>query len=208
MNAGSFADLVSMSEIFQIHCPSCNSKLNAKVSLIGQTRNCPKCQTPVLIQQRFDLDDSSSDQPESVTVNADSVRTPQLEYQNRYFILGLDRLVAAWEGSKGWQVNVGSGFAPARNNLSAIPDQGVFAFVEMVMDSGVPQKLVISKISSRGALTVLFRDANAILGKLEEDVDLTVAQKDVLLRHLRQMFMSSALDGADQVIAYLVSPAT
>jgi len=194
-----------MSETFQLHCPSCNSKLNAKVSLIGQTRNCPKCKTSVLIQQSFVLDAPSAESTESVAASADSVRAPQLEFQNRYFILGLDRLVAVWEGSKGWHVNVGTGFAPARNNLAAIPDQGVFAFVEMLMDSGIPQKLQISKISSRGALTVLFRDGNAILGKLEEYIDLTVAQKDVLLRHLRQMFMSSVLDSADHVIAYLTS---
>jgi len=47
-----------VSETFQIHCPSCNGTLNAKTSLIGQTRHCPKCQTPILIQQakerRFD----------------------------------------------------------------------------------------------------------------------------------------------------------
>ena len=196
-----------MSEIFQIRCPACNSKLSAKVALIGQTRNCPKCKTPVLIQRRFDLDDSVTELPEFATAGMSGmVRTPQLEFQNRYFILGLDRLVAVWEGSKGWNVNVGSGFAPVRNNLAAIPDQGVFAFVEMVMESGVPQKLQISKISSRGALTVLFRDAHAILCRLEEDVDLTATQKDVLLRHLRQMFMSSVLESADTVIAYLVSP--
>jgi hypothetical protein len=152
-------------------------------------------------QQRYDLD-----APEAVPETAASVRPQQLEFHNRYFVLGLDRLVAVWEGSKGWQVNVGSGFAPARTNMAAIPDQGVFAFIEMVMESGIPQKLQISKIATRGALTVLYRDANAILGKLEEPVDLTTAQKDVLLRHLRQMFMSSVLENADDVIAYLVSP--
>jgi len=196
-----------MSDVFQIRCPSCNSKLNAKVSLIGQTRNCPKCKTPVLIQQqRYDLDDPVEGLPETAPVDTGSVRPQQLEFHNRYFILGLDRLVAVWEGSKGWQVNVGSGFAPARTNMAAIPDQGVFAFVEMIMDSGIPQKLQISRITTRGALTVLYRDANAILGKLEEHVELTVAQKDVLLRHLRQMFMSSVLDDAGDVVAYLVSP--
>jgi hypothetical protein len=196
-----------MSDVFQIRCPSCNRKLNAKVSLIGQTRNCPNCQTPVLIQQqRYDLDAPVEEVPETTSANTDSVRQQQLEFHHRYFILGLDRLVAVWEGSKGWQVNVGSGFAPARSNMAAIPDQGVFAFVEMMMDSGVPQKLQISKITTRGALTVLYRDANAILGKLEEPVDLTTAQKDVLLRHLRQMFMSSVLENAGDVIAYLVSP--
>jgi len=200
-----------MSETFQIFCPSCNSKLNAKTSLEGQTRNCPKCKTSILIQRYFELDAPESALPKSVlpesaAVDADYVQTQQLEFHNHYFILGLDRIVAVWEGSKGWNVNVGAGFSPARSNMSAIPDQGTFAFVAMIMDSGVPQKLEISKISSRGALIALYRDAHAILGKLEEPVDLTVAQKDVLLRHLHQMFMSSVLENADDVIAYLTSP--
>jgi hypothetical protein len=196
-----------MSETFQIFCPNCNSKLNAKAGLEGQTRNCPKCKTPILIRRHFDMDDPAAESSEAESPGTvSSIRPQQLEFHNRYFILGLDRLVAVWEGSKGWHVNVGSGFAPARSNMAAIPDQGTFAFVEMVMESGIPQKLQISKIAARGALTVLYRDANAILGKLEEHVDLTVAQKDVLLRHLRQMFMSSVLDSADSVIAYLMSP--
>ena len=194
-----------MSEIFQIRCPSCNSKLNAKIRLIGQTRNCPKCATPVLIQRRFDLDAEPEVLPAAAS-HTEAVRPQQLEFQNRYFVIGVDRLVAMWEGSKGWYVNVGTGFAPARSNMAAIPDQGVFAFIEMVMDSGIPKGLQISKISVRGALTALFRDAHAILGKLEEPVDLSAAQKDVLLRHLRQMFMSGVLDEAGDVIAYLTSP--
>ena len=204
MRRNLFVEFAPMSEVFQIRCPSCNSKLNAKLSLIGQTRNCPKCKTPVLIQQRFDLDAPVPESSEFVS-NPDSVKAAQLEFHHRYFIVGLDRVVAVWEGSKGWHVNLGTGFAPARSNQAAIPDQGVFAFVEMVMEGGIPQKLVISKISSRGALTALFRDAHAILGKLEESIDLSVPQKDVLLRHLRQMFMSSVLDGAGDVIAYLTT---
>jgi len=194
-----------MSETFQIFCPSCNSKLNAKVSLEGQTRNCPKCKTPILIQQHFDLDDPVEQPLEPAVAGTDIVRARQLEFHNRYFILSLDRVIAVWESSKGWLVNVGSGFAPARNNMTAIPDNGVFAFVEMTMESGIPQKLVISQISSRGALIALYRDADAILGKLEKSVDLTIAQKDVLLRHLRQMFMSNVLDEAGGVITYLMT---
>ena len=169
-------------------------------------RNCPKCKTPILIQRYFDLDDPVAKSPEDDAATASVIRPLQLEFHNRYFILGLDRLIAVWEGSKGWYVNVGTGFAPARTSMEAIPDQGVFAFVEMTMESGFPQKLQISKISSRGALTVLFRDAHAILGKLEDPTELTVAQKDVLLRYLRQIFMSSVLDGASDVIIYLTSP--
>ena len=192
-----------MSEVFQIRCPSCNSKLNAKIGAIGQTRNCPRCQIPIIIQQSVGSEEPTG---EAIETLESSVRAPQLEFHNRYFILGHDRLVAVWEGGKGWHVNVGTGFAPARSNMAAIPDQGVFAFVEMTVESGVPQQLLISKIAARGALTALFRDAHAILGKLEGPVDLTVAQKDVLLRHLRQMFMSSVLDDAGAVIAYLTSP--
>ena len=206
-----------MSEVFQIYCPSCGSKLNAKASLEGQTRNCPKCKTPFLIQRHFDLETPAAPPPQieipspevalPATDAADvAVQVHRLEFHNRYFILGLDRVVAVWEGSKGWQVNVGSGFAPARTNMEAVPDQGVFAFVEMMIEGGIPQKLQISKISSRGALTVLFRDAHAILGKLEESTGLTAPQKDALLRYLRQVFMSSVLDGASEVIAYLTSP--
>ena len=195
-----------MSETFQIYCPSCNSKLNAKVSLIGQTRNCPKCQTPVLIQQQSDLDEPEIEPSDAITANPNSVRVPQLEFHNRYFIVGADRVVAAWEGTKGWLINTGSGFAPVRNSQSAIPDNGIFAFVEMTMEAGIPQKLYISKIASRGALMVLTRGAQEILGKLEEEVDLTAAQKDVFLRHLRQMYMSAVLEQANDVIDYLVSP--
>jgi phage FluMu protein Com len=195
-----------MSEVFQIYCPSCNSKLNAKASLIGQTRPCPKCKTPVLIQQRFDLDTPVAESTVlALGGGAASIRPQQLDFHSRYFILGLDKVIAAWEGSKGWLVNVGSGFGPARTNVSAIPDQGVFAFIEMTMESGIPQKLAISKISTRGALTVLFRDASAILGKLEERIELSETQKDVFLRYLRQIFMSTVLDGAENVIAYLTS---
>ena len=195
-----------MSDVFQIRCPSCGSKLNAKASLEGQTRNCPKCKTPFLIQRYFDLDDPAETSPEAVEAPANLVKPHQLEFHNRYFILSPDRLIAVWDASKGWHVNVGTGFAPARTNFAAIPDQGTFAFVEMVMDSGIPQKLLISKISSRGALTVLYRDTNAILGKLEDPTELTVTQKDVLLRYMRQTFMSNVLDGADNVVAYLTSP--
>jgi hypothetical protein len=160
-----------------------------------------------LIQRPVDLEDPGEESKNGDQATADSIRPQQLDNNNRYFVLGLDRVIASWEISKGWQVNVGSGFASARTNLAAIPDQGVFAFVEMVMQSGIPQKLQISKISSRGALTVLFRDAHTILSKLEDRVDLSIQQKDVFLRHLRQVFMSSVLDGADAVVAYLTSPA-
>ena len=201
-----FDSVFFMSEVFQISCPHCHRKLNAKVSLIGQTRNCPVCKTPIEILQRYNIDAPEEELSSSPSDGVITMRPPQLSFHHRYFILGLDRLVAVWECNKGWHVNVGTGFAPARSNMAAIPDQGVFAFVEMVMESGLPKRLLISRIASRGALTVLCREAHAILGKLEEHIELTAIQKDVLLRHMRLTFMSSVLDGADQIINYLTSP--
>ena len=46
--------------MLQITCPNCHSKLNAKEKLIGQTRNCPKCKTPVLIKAASDAPSSQS----------------------------------------------------------------------------------------------------------------------------------------------------
>jgi hypothetical protein len=189
------------SETFQILCQSCGSKLNAKVSLIGQTRNCPKCKASVLIQR----EEPVIVPPLGVAPPEEqSLRPSALDFQNRYFIVGHDRIVATWKGGEGWQVNVGTGFVAVRKNYSAIPDLGTFAFVELVMDAGMPASLNISKISTRGALTVIYRNENEILSKVEGACELTILQKDILLRHLRSIFMTDVLDQAQGVIRSLL----
>ena len=204
------AGFIPMAELFQIRCPFCQSKLNVKASLAGQTRTCPKCKKPIEIKLPSDDSplttlDAAGQEILLTSALQDSVKVPQLEFHNRYFILGIDRLVAYWDCNKGWQVNLGTGFGLARSNMAAIPDQGIFAFVEVIMESGIPQRLQMSRISNRAALTTLFRDSHAILGQLEGPTELTVPQKDVFLRHLRQVFMSTVLDEANDVMAYLMT---
>ncbi|MDR1142436.1 MAG: hypothetical protein LBL62_12140, partial [Planctomycetaceae bacterium] len=131
----------------------------------------------------------------------------QLEFRNRYLIVGSDRIIATWETGKGWQVNVGNGFASAKRNFSAIPDQGNFALIELVIDSaGIPASLNVFNISVRGALTSLFRDEGEILHKVDSIGKLTKNQKNLLLNHLRQNFMYEVFAEAREVVTFLSEP--
>lgn len=211
-------------ETFQITCKTCGSRLNAKTNLIGQTRNCPKCKTPIVIR-RDEVHDLPPENGAAVTpiIIAEPSIAPlplaptieqahgvienlpeRLHFQNRYLILGPDRLVAQWETGKGWAVNVGSGFSPAKKNISAIPDQGTFVLVEIVIGSdreelsavGGPTRLNLFKISMRGALTSLYRDEGEILHKVDGTCNLNQNQKNLLANYLRQHFMADSLADA------------
>ncbi len=203
--------------IFQIFCPSCGAKLNAKEELIGQTRNCPKCSKPVLIQREEPPQESLT----PLTFSEPSITAipvgpgigevgglieglpERLEYRNRYFVVGVDRMIAIWEPGKSWQINVGNGFASAKKNPAAIPDQGAFALVELVIgpaeDGNRLETLKIFKVSLRGALTSLYRDDDEILRKVDGPGLLTKNQKNVLMSYLQRNFMFEALAEAVEI---------
>lgn len=221
-------------DLITIYCPSCGSKLNAKAALIGQTRNCPKCKAPVLIQETTQT--AKPEPPPPVNGNAtpiivhNPVMRPiadgpavgegdaiiehlpdRLQFRNRYFVLGTDRLIAVWEINKGWQVNTGNGFTPVKMCIQAIPDQGTFQFVELVVGSpddgtslvGIPTELHIFRVAVRGALTSLYRDADEILHKVEANDKLTKLQRNLLLNYLRKIYMFDILAQAHNVVEYL-----
>lgn len=210
-------------EILQIVCPSCGSKLNAKIDLLGRTRACPKCKAPVRIERPAPAPIGPAPETTPIIVSEPSITAiptgptltdgrgqienlpARLELRNRYLVLGPDRIVAIWETGKGWQVNVGNGFAPAKKNIPAIPDQGAFALVELVVDTpgAGPTDIHVFKISVRGALTSLYRDEGEILHKVDGNGDLTKHQKSLMLHYLRQHFMSETLSEAQVVLDYL-----
>lgn len=218
------------SDIFKIFCPSCGSGLNAKVSLIGQTRNCPKCQHPIVIQRSASEPVAPPVRSSAIVVNEPSITQfasvptlndgvgliedlPQrLVFRNKYIVMSADRIVAVWDRGKGWQVNVGNGYAPAKKNIAAIPDQGQFAFVELVVGheedgtgaAGVPTELHVFKVSVRGALTSLYRDEAEILSKVDCKGELTKLQKNMLLGYLRQNFMYESLSQAGSLMDSLM----
>ncbi|GHT35983.1 hypothetical protein FACS189427_06620 [Planctomycetales bacterium] len=216
------------SDTFQLVCTNCSSKLNAKIALIGQTRNCPKCKFPLLIQRE---DNNAYPVGEEVPprqhAHFEPPQKPQLgdrgigrnkqienlpEYlhrNNRYVILNADRIIAVWENGKGWQIsNVGSGFIPAKKNFSAIPDNGAFAFAEIVIGSenselaaaGAPRELHIFRITQRGALTSLARDESEILEKIDAPSELTGNQKTALMTYLRQNFTFEILAHSTELL--------
>ena len=199
---------------FHIFCRSCGVKLNAREELVGQTRNCPKCSHPILIQREEEAVTPITVSEPSITEIAVGPKIGEvggfieglperLEYRNRYYIVGTDRVIAVWEPGKSWQINIGNGFAPAKKNPNAIPDQGTFALVELVIgsseDGNRPETLKVFKISIRGALTSLYRDEGEILHKVDSSGQLTKHQKGVLMRHLQRTFMYEVLAEAVDV---------
>ncbi|MDR2642888.1 MAG: hypothetical protein LBC74_08840 [Planctomycetaceae bacterium] len=210
------------SDTFQIICDNCGSKLNAKVTIIGQTRNCPKCKNPILIKRP----EPPKNNPTTITTNTPTITQPEiassigvagrrienlpdrLDYHNRYIIIGSDRIVAVWESGRGWQVNVGNGFASAKKNVAAIPDQGSYALAELVISNsennmttvGTPTAMHVFKISIRGALTALYRDESEILRKIDCEWNLTKNQQTILWNYLTRNFNAETIAPSRSII--------
>ena len=200
--------------MFQIVCPSCGAKLNAKEELIGLTRNCPKCSSSILIQREEETitpitinEPSISEIPNGPKIGevGGSIEglPERLEYRNRYFIVGQDRMVAVWEPGKSWQIDAGNGFVSAKKFPEIIPDQGVFVLVELVIgpsdDGSRLEMLKLFNVSIRGALTSLYRDEGEILRKVDGPGRLTKNQKNILMGYLQRNFMYEAIVAAKEI---------
>ena len=195
----------------RVTCKNCRSKIDARDDLLGQTRRCPKCQQPLLIQ------------PDPVPVSAvvvndvpalGAVAEPEkvllptkLNFDHKYFILTQDRVLATWEVGQGWLLNVGTGFVPAKRTPASIPDQGTFAFAELVMtrtDQGLRLTgLNLYKISARAALMSLTRIDDEICSKIDGPEPLNRSQKACLITHIRKHFMFEVLSQAEPIMDYL-----
>ncbi|MGL6195289.1 MAG: hypothetical protein ACRC2T_10765 [Thermoguttaceae bacterium] len=219
----------------RVICKKCLSKINAKDELLGQVRRCPKCAEPLLIQPEQETA-AVPVPPPVVKTAAPAQKQPiqapkpvqdqqilvhnaaptlgsvgnfprKLNFLNKYFVLGPDRLLATWENGQGWSVNVGNGFLPAKRNPQAIPDQGTFALVELAVNE-TPEGHKLSgirfyKVSGRGALMALTRNEDDILSKIDSAVPLLKMQKVALITHLRKQFMGDFLSHAEEIMEFL-----
>jgi hypothetical protein len=173
----------------------------------SQTQAQPQAQatTPIItntpsIAQPIYTPISSGRQVENVPV--------RLDYRNRYFVLNSDHVVAVWEAGRGWQINVGNGFAPAKKNIDSIPDQGTFAFAELVIGNpelsmtsiGGPTAMHVFRITLRGALTALYRDEGEILRKVESESSLTKPQQTALWQYLSENFTAESIANSRSII--------
>ena len=199
----------------RVTCKNCRSKINAKDELLGQMRRCPKCQQPLLIEP--DPEPTSAviinDAPALNSV-AEADRLDQtvlipakLNYDHQYFILDQDRLLARWEANQGWLFNIGNGFGSAKRNIPLIPDQGTFAFVELVItrtEEGLRVTgLRVYKISARAALLSITRTDDEICSKIDGPEPLTRQQRASLITFMRKHFMFDFLSQAEPIMDYL-----
>lgn len=203
--------------MLRIICPGCQSKLNAKEKLIGQTRKCPKCGYEVLIEAQAA---SEPGQPDSGQLAADDavavppevrVEPPQeteglarvvpvaepprgLVPPNKYLICDPQRIIAVWEGDgSGWQLKTPSGLISAKRNTEQIPQQGSFRLIELRITRGSDSMhvtgIVCHALAARWALTALGRSDNAILEKIAGPSGISRDQKQMVRRYLQDTFM-------------------
>ncbi|MGI6401141.1 MAG: hypothetical protein ACOX0A_03370 [Thermoguttaceae bacterium] len=189
----------------RVTCKNCGSKLHAKDELLGQTRRCPKCKNPVLIEPSDPVAATPAvENPEAEDVG---LKQLQLRQDNLYVILGVDKEVAYWKANEGWFLNVGNGFQSIKRVSEQIPDVGNFVFVEGYVEQTPEGRRLrgmrFRALHGRGVLNALIRSETEILEKASEPTTLSQAQKRFMLQHIRQHYFMEFTDGAPELIEYL-----
>jgi hypothetical protein len=194
--------------MIRVTCPACNSKLNAKDEIAGQTRKCPKCAYPVKIV----ADAPPAAKPDIVAEGQDALPVPDLpERLNRdhhYLICDNTRLMATWENNgNGWMSRAAAGFLSAKRNRENLPAEGDFKLVELKFEhtpDGKRLKALESyQLALRWALTVLCQGDDQICGKITGPGALNREQKNAVRQALRDQFMRPVWQDAAEVLAYL-----
>ena len=207
--------------MLRIACPNCQSKLNAKEKLLGQTRNCPKCGTPVLIQPPDDATTAPQTEDETPTIHVEpdqaeplakvvAVADPVSKFTspNRYLILDRQRLVAVWEGD-GWQLKTFAGLIPAKRNTEEIPGQGIFRLVELRVtrteDAMHLTGIVCHELVPRWALPAIGRGDNQILEKIIAPAGFTRDHKQLVRNYLKDNFMPEVWRDSHPITDFLAN---
>ena len=204
----------------QVICPSCGSRLNAKDTLAGQVRKCPKCRTPVRIPipeeeatESIGLADVPPD--EQVELRAleplPSVGAPaKLLPPNRYLICDKTKLVAMWQADgRGWLLKTNAGLVSALRNIGQLPVEGDFQLVELCIkpiDDGFQLDAVTSfQLTHRHALTSLNRGDHHILASITGSGSLNRQQKYIVRQAIKDQLMPEVWADSRQVLDYLAN---
>ena len=184
----------------RVVCKKCGSKLNAHDELRGQVRKCPKCSSPVLIEETdVPLKESVTEEPR--------LKIPQLKPDNLYLILGSSKEIAYWKFSEGWLFNVGSGYQSIKRVPDQIPDIGNYVLGEGCVKNTEHGKrlsgLCFSALQERGVLKALLRSDTEILTKTSGHATLTQPQKRFVLQHIRNHYFFDFTEDAPEIIEYL-----
>jgi hypothetical protein len=211
--------------MIRIQCKNCGSKLNAKPELVGQTRKCPKCGSPVVILDEAAVAQESDGKPTVVTAG-DPAPTPiifanpavealpaqnfptRLSRSSRYLICDQQNVRAAWANDgRGWMLKISSGFSPAKINRDALPAYGNFTLVELVMkhtDDGIKlDALEMYQLASRFAMPKLERNDDDICESITAHGSLSRDQKASVYQIFRTLFMREVWGDSTEVIGFL-----
>lgn len=198
--------------MIQLVCPSCRSKLKAKDELAGQTRPCPKCNTPVLIPGSAGPaaeagEPTVSEQPAAL------LRAPppeRLVRHHRYLICDRTRVVGTWENNgHGWMILGDHKFVRALQNAERLPYQGDFKLVEICITSEgeMPHLsgLRVYQLADRWALVNLAHGDDAILNSVTGPAGLLRDQKSAVRQHIKEQFTDDFWEDAQIVREYLAN---
>jgi len=198
-------------------CPNCQSRLNAKDELVGQTRSCPKCGQPVLIA----VPDASAElleapAPTEPAYDLGPPGLPQpdvpkrLERCNQYLVCDRSKLVATWkDDGQGWLLKTNAGLVSAVRNADQLPNQGDFKLVELRLgrtDAGIRLTGIRSyQLAERWALTSLDKGDDKIVAKITGLGCLNRDQKHVVRQAIKDHLMREVWAEAGNVLEYLAS---
>jgi hypothetical protein len=199
--------------MIRVECPACGSKLNAKPELAGQTRKCPKCGGSVIIPHLPEETDTASAAVIESAPPGDSLGEHPPERLNRlhpYLICDRTRLIGKWENNgQGWLLKTNTGMLPATRHQDKLPIEGDFRLIELKLEPTPAGHRLIGlasyKLARRYALANLARGEDAILKAVQGPAGLNREQKNVIRQVLREHFMASVWQGADNVLDFLKS---
>jgi len=135
-------------------------------------------------------------------------RPKRLDRENRYLIVGKDRVVANWKSDgHGWTLITRFGNLPAAKNRDDIPTQGEFFFVELILErTTLELNLVgirIFQLNRQRALDAMSRNEDAICSKIVGPGHLVRQQKDAVRNAVRDWFMPAVWQDATAVLGFL-----
>jgi hypothetical protein len=203
--------------MIRVTCPACQSKLDAKDELAGQTRKCPKCGTPVAIPPDMPSGLRSVEEPVPSLVQVDqsaglrTYRPPErLSRLDHYLICDRSRVIATWQNDgRGWLVRGEFGFASAHRNQDKLPSQGDFKLVELQMRMEGERLrlhgLRVYQLAQRWALVNLARGDDAILKAVTGPGFLFREQKHAVRQQIKEQFMQHVWEDSRAVLEYLAN---
>lgn len=210
--------------MIQFTCPACQSKLNAKDNLAGQSRKCPKCGAEVRIplpeNQAASAGREEADALAGPAIGAIKIEAIQeglprfqapktLARGNRYLICDRSSVVAVWSDGSGWMVKTNTGLQSAARNPDLLPVEGSFELVELLMtrsEEGLRlEGIRCYAIATRWALLALGQAEDKILGKLTGEGSLNRDQKTAVLGFLKEHFMPEVWEGSQKVRDFLTN---